>query len=681
MFLHQRWAARSLAALFAGLLLFSAPRASAQLSKLDQTLEQLERVRSFSGIAISPDGNWVAWVRASPDRSGNSEIFLKSRVRLSAPAVRISAGDRTRAYEENGIAWSPDSTQFAFLSNAGANPRQPDQQQVVIATASSGPSRPVRRLTSLKGYVTDIRWSPTGKQIAFLYAENGGGGGPLNAVPAQTGAIGSELHNQQISVIGNTGGEVHRVSSPDLNVYEYDWSPEADRFAAIAAPGPADNNWWTAQLYVFNAGSGEKHLAYKPPVDRQIAVPRWSPDGKRIGFIGGLMSDEGFVGGDIFVTAAAGGNEARNLTPGRAASPNGFVWQSDSRITFTEAVQGSGAIGSLDLGSGQVEMLWKGNQALHADGNFPNLSLAKDGRMSAAIRTSWEQAPEIWTGPLGDWQQVTHENTAQTKHWGKSESIVWQSDDPRIGGSRVQGWLLYPEHFDPSKRYPMIVEIHGGPAGMRSPAWPGAHFDMSVMAGMGYFVFLPNARGSHGGGEAFTKANVKDFGGGDLRDVLAGVDAVLRQAPVDANRIGVTGWSYGGFLTMWTVTQTNRFRAAVAGAGIANWQSYYGENSIDEWMIPYFGASVYDDPAVYAKSSPITFIKQVKTPTLVVVGEHDGECPAPQSFEFWHALKTLGVPTELVVYPGEGHSFHEPKNRVDVLRRAVTWFDKYLGDR
>jgi dipeptidyl aminopeptidase/acylaminoacyl peptidase len=172
---------------------------------------------------------------------------------------------------------------------------------------------------------------------------------------------------------------------------------------------------------------------------------------------------------------------------------------------------------------------------------------------------------------------------------------------------------------------------------------------------------------------------VKDFGGGDLRDVLAGVDTVLKKVPVDENRLGVTGWSYGGFMAMWTVTQTSRFRAAVAGAGIANWLSYYGENSIDEWMIPYFGASVYDDPTVYAKSSPITFIKQVKTPTLVVVGERDGECPAPQSFEFWHALKTLGVPTQLVVYEGEGHAFRKPANQVDVMRRALAWFDTYLG--
>jgi dipeptidyl aminopeptidase/acylaminoacyl peptidase len=202
---------------------------------------------------------------------------------------------------------------------------------------------------------------------------------------------------------------------------------------------------------------------------------------------------------------------------------------------------------------------------------------------------------------------------------------------------------------------------------------------MSVMAGLGYFVFFPNPRGSYGEGEAFTRANVKDFGHGDLGDVLMGVDTIVKKVPIDNNRIGLTGWSYGGFMTMWAVTQTNRFRAAVAGAGIADWKSYYGENSIDEWMIPYFGASVYDDPEVYSRSSAIDFIKQVKTPTLVVVGERDGECPAPQSFEFWHALKTLGIPTQLVVYAGEGHAFHDPKDRLDVLRRTLAWFDQYLG--
>jgi len=189
---------------------------------------------------------------------------------------------------------------------------------------------------------------------------------------------------------------------------------------------------------------------------------------------------------------------------------------------------------------------------------------------------------------------------------------------------------------------------------------------------------MPNPRGSFGQGEAFTEANVKDFGYCDLRDVLGGVDAVLRDYPVDSNRLGVYGWSYGGYMTMWAETQTQRFRAAVAGAGLANWLSYNGENDIDEWMLPYFGATVYDDPAVYARSAPITFVKNVKTPTLILVGERDGECPAPQSFEWYHALKSAGVETQLVVYADEGHSIRKPEHKRDIAKRLVAWFDSHL---
>ncbi len=225
------------------------------------------------------------------------------------------------------------------------------------------------------------------------------------------------------------------------------------------------------------------------------------------------------------------------------------------------------------------------------------------------------------------------------------------------------------------------MEVHGGPAAAVESLWGGrGGLNANAFSALGYFVLLPNPRGSYGQGEAFTQANRKDFGYGDLRDILAGVDAVEAKYPVDPDRVGLTGWSYGGFMTMFAVTQTHRFRAAVAGAGISDWQSYYGENSIDQWMIPYFGASVYDDPAVYAKSSAINFIKQAKTPTLVVVGDRDGECPAPQSFEFWHALRDQHVPTQLVVYPNEGHGFVDPAHRRDVLERAVEWFARYMPD-
>jgi dipeptidyl aminopeptidase/acylaminoacyl peptidase len=247
------------------------------------------------------------------------------------------------------------------------------------------------------------------------------------------------------------------------------------------------------------------------------------------------------------------------------------------------------------------------------------------------------------------------------------------------GDLRIQGWLLYPAHYDAHKRYPMVVVAHGGPAGAARIDWPEVFFNTNELSAHGYFVFYPNPRGSFGQGEKFTQGNVKDFGYGDFRDIMTGVDEIVKTLPVDDGRIGITGWSYGGYMAMWAVTQTNRFRAAVSGAGLSNWQSYYGENDIDEWMPPYFGATVYDDPAVYARSAPMTFIKNVKTPTLVLVGERDGECPSPQSREFWHALKALGVETQLVIYPGEGHVFLQPEHRRDVMERMTRWFDQHLN--
>jgi dipeptidyl aminopeptidase/acylaminoacyl peptidase len=224
----------------------------------------------------------------------------------------------------------------------------------------------------------------------------------------------------------------------------------------------------------------------------------------------------------------------------------------------------------------------------------------------------------------------------------------------------------------------LIVSAHGGPSSAVQPRWPSLGYNPVVFSALGYFVLMPNPRGSYGQGEDFTRANRKDFGYGDLRDILAGVDAVSARLPIDQKRIGLTGWSYGGFMTMFAVTQTQRFRAAVAGAGISDWESYYGENSIDRWLIPFFGASVYDDPAVYARSSAINFIGKAKTPTLIVVGDRDGECPAPQSFEFWHALRAQQVATRLVVYPDEGHRFVSRQHQRDVLERAFAWFEGYM---
>jgi dipeptidyl aminopeptidase/acylaminoacyl peptidase len=384
------------------------------------------------------------------------------------------------------------------------------------------------------------------------------------------------------------------------------------------------------------------------------------------------MSDEDSVGGDVYVIPHEGGT-ARNITAERKASASLVAWTAGGKIIDMENVNGESSIARIDPGSGQVESLYRAPELLASGFWSTSVALTPDGAASATVRSSFEKPPEVWAGPIGKWKQLTHRNASVKPAWGEAKSLRWENE-----GFEVQGWLIYPKDFDASKKYPMVVTVHGGPGLGVQASWPSAHNYAMALPAKGYFVFWPNPRGSFGEGEAFTQANVKDFGYGDWQDILAGVDEVLRMAPVDPKRLGLTGWSYGGYMTMWGVTQTDRFRAAVAGAGIANWTSYYGENKIDQWMIPFFGKSVYDDPDVYARSAPLTYIKNAKTPTLILVGDSDGECPTPQSYEFWHALKTLGVETELVVYEHEGHMFVKPEHVRDVIDRASAWFDAHL---
>lgn len=629
--------------------------------------KQLGKTVLYGDIALSPDGAHIAWVQSTATAEKPTQTHVSSASgKESATMVKISGSPAERV-DANPV-WAPNSKTLAFFSTGG---EKDDQRQ--LWTVNADGSNP-QKLTHLNGYAARPQWSPDGRQIAFLYIEGAGGGGPLLAAAKTTGIVDTAIHNQRIAIFDFAKKEARQVSPPNLHVYDFDWSPDGKMFVVTAAPGPGDNNWWIAQIHTVDIATGNATAIYKPSL--QVAVPRWSPDGKSIAFIEGIMSDEGFHGGDLF-TISATGQSLTNRTQGRKTSVSSLFWQAPDRILLTEYVGGGTTISELTLGDNSVRTIWHGAESLHAFGNFPDFALAKDGKTMAAVRSTFETAPEVWTGTIGDWRQLTRNNASLTATWGKAENIEWTNDDLKI-----QGWLIPPAKIEPNEKYPLVVLIHGGPSGVTTPDWlAGFGMSRAIVAALslrGYYVFLPNPRGSYGQGEDFTRANVKDFGGGDLRDILAGIDAAIKKYPIDPARLGVTGWSYGGFMTMWTVTQTKRFRAAVAGAGIANWQSYYGQNLIDQWMIPFFGASVYDDPAVYEKSSPIHFIKNVTTPTLVVVGERDAECPTPQSYEFWHALKSLGVPTQLIIYSGEGHMFVKPENQIDRLDQTVAWFDKYL---
>jgi len=659
------------------------PVATAPATPVDEVVNTLFATRRFEQTAISPDGKKIAWVETLVGKDGapNGNSRISTIIPADGKTVPIGAGRRIvhqpsqplhdggpwaeyLPHAEGSVAWAPDSQRIAFLSDA----EKAGQLQLYISDLGG----PAKKLTNVKGLLATPRWSPDGKTIAVLFTENATrAAGPLVAETPETGEIKDVFFEQRLALVDATSGEFRQISPADMYVYEYDWSPDDARFAVIAAHGNGDNNWYIAQLYTLDADVlGLMKSIHKPPL--QIANPAWSPDGKKIAFVAGLMSDEPSVGGDIYTIAATGG-EATNVTPEMKATANWLAWTPEGKIVFGESVEGDAAVATVDPASGRIDSLWRGQEQVSAGPWGTNVSLARDGKTSALIRSSFSDPPEIWAGLIGYWRQVTQRNTAVKPAWGDAKSLHWKNE-----GLDIQGWLIYPRNFDPARKYPMIVQVHGGPGAAVQSSWPDAGDFAIALSGAGYFVFQPNPRGSFGQGEAFTRANVRDFGYGDFRDILAGVEEALRAAPIDPNRLGLTGWSYGGYMTMWGVTQTDRFKAAMAGAGIANYQSYYGQNKIDQWMIPFFGKSVYDDPEVYAKSSPITFTKNVKTPTLVIVGDSDGECPTPQSYEFWHALKTLGVETQLVVYEHEGHHFATPADQRDRTRRTVAWFDAHL---
>lgn len=643
-----------------------------------QLMQSIASVPLYSEVAISPDGRFLAWVQAVPEASKpleqGSAIHVAPISRPGTPmpitAILSQSEPDAGSVHEKAVAWSRDSQSIAFLSDA----RTPGQQQLYVETVAH---RTVRQLTDVKGTLGSPQWSPDGHFIAFLFTQNSAReAGPLAAVAAPTGVIEEVVSEQRLTTVEVATGTMKQVSPADLYVYEYDWSPDSAHFVATAAHGSGDNNWYVAQIYVIEAGSGETRSLLKPAV--QVAVPRWSPDGRHIAFIAGLMSDEGIASGDVHVISATG-NDDRNVTPRLDGSAFWLAWLPNSRgILLAEALDGGSAAAQLDSQDGSIKTLWRGAETMRGPAGFARgLSVAADGKNSAVVRESFNQPPGMWVGPLGKWRSYRGTSVSpELAAWGKAENIHWSSDE-----FTAQGWLVPPRTVDTAHKSALVVWVHGGPAWLTAPSWPQPLEERAVLlAGRGYYVFFPNPRGSAGSGERFKRANVKDFGGGDLRDILDGIKAVVATHPIDDNRVGITGWSYGGFMTMWAITQTHRFRAAVVGAGLANWLSYYGENGIDEWMLPYFGASVYDDPQVYAKSSPINFVKNVRTPTLLVVGDSDVECPTPQSYEYWHALKTLGVKTQLVVYPHEGHQFSDPAHALDVMERMAAWFDTNMPE-
>ncbi len=645
-----------------GLLLLSGAAIAAPVSPPAVVIHQ------FENLALSPDGARTATVESDDPGNLADEPHGAVTVR-DANGKMVAHYDPCSVCRYSGLAWSPKGDVLVFL---GADRKA--SKTTLYRVASGEP----QSLTVISGVANTPRFSADGKRIALL-ATIGARKmtGATEAAAAQVGEIGASEDEQRISVLPATGGALKQVSPADTYVYEFSWTPDGKGFAATAAKGNGDNNWWIATLNYIDAASGASRVIAAPKM--QMNMPRVSPDGKSVAFIGGLMSDWGSVGGDVYTVALAGGTPL-DVTPGYKGTFQGLDWRGNDLIA-TALIGDKAAAVTIDPNAKSVQVQWSAPVATSAQTFNGPIAFSADGSIAATVTQDFTHAAEIARGKLPALASVTHENAKLTASVA-AESVHWNND-----GFDVQGWLVRPTNVTPGK-HPMITIVHGGPSSASRPRYiagggqHGTGFDfVGPFIAKGYFVFYPNPRGSYGQGDAFTRANIRDFGRGDLRDILAGIDAVEKTNPVDDARLGLYGHSYGGWMSMWANTQTKRFKAIVAGAGIANWTSYYGQNGIDKWMIPFFGASVYDDPVVYRDASPIEFIKQAKTPTLAYVGERDVECPAPQSVEYWHALKTIGTPVKLVIYAGEGHRFRKLSNLEDLRTRVVDWFGLYLREK
>src|SRR3569623_1207483 len=470
-------------------------------------------------------------------------------------------------HQYGGLALAPKGDVIATIEEGNAG-------HEVIALRSARTGKVLRTVATIGGIAQTPRWSPDGKRIALLVTIGAAKeSGATQAGVRQVGEIGEHSDEQRRAVFDAAGAPVaaaavRPVSPADRYVYEYDWTPDGRGFVATTALGNGDNNWWVATLDAIDATPGDVRTIARPHTP--LNTPRVTADGRSVNFIGELMIDFGSIGGDLWSVPFAGG-EPVDVTKG---APYSVTSLARAGTMIRGVVLRGDSAGVLTEGKSGAMVGWSRPSSFAAgDGRA---AFSGDGRSVAMVVQDFTPAPAIFAGPVSAPVQITHDNDAAPATVA-ARSITWKND-----GFDVQGWLLAPIGADPAVKHPMVTIVHGGPAAANVPSYIQRGASTDLLAA-GYYVFLPNPRGSYGQGEAFTAANKRDFGGGDLRDILTGIDAVEKVAPVDDARLGLTGGSYGGFMSMWANTQTNRFKALVAGAGLSNWISYYGTNGIDQW--------------------------------------------------------------------------------------------------
>jgi len=653
-----------------GLAIWFPLRAGDQAAKRVPTVADLMTLRSAGSPRLSPDGTRVAYTVTETDFDQDAYVTQVWLADVAAgTAIQLTRGKKSCS----NPSWSPDGRWIVFTSS-----RVDDKSQLFAIRPDGGEAI---QLTKAETGVNGYDWSPDGRSIAFSAGD-----------PVSDGSKARKDFYGDYEVVRREYAHTHlwtidaaealrapqagrrRTSGKAFTVGGFDWSPDGTKIAFSAAVDPDLINGGTSDIYVLDlAGDAVKKVVAQQGPD---ASPLWSPDGRAILFSSAGGRLDYFARNIGLAAVPAEGGPVRPLTGTFDENAYAVAWNL-AGIYFSASQKTASHLYRLDPETLQISRLSAPDEAM-----VSGFSFSSDGKRVAFQAATPTSLAEICvSGFPWDPRAVTR-MTDQVSGWvlGTREVVSWKSRD----GTVIEGVLIKPADFDPAAKYALLCVIHGGPTGVDRPALlsgDSRYYPSDIWAARGALILKVNYRGSAGYGAKFRILNYRNLGVGDAWDVLSGVDHLVKRGWVDPARVGCMGWSQGGYISAFLTTSSRAFRAVSVGAGISNWATYYYNTDITPFTINYLGDDPADDPAIYAKTSPMTFIKKAATPTLIQHGEFDRRVPIPNAYELRQGLTDRGVPVEMVVYKGYGHGITKPKSMRAVMEHNLAWFGHYIfGD-
>lgn len=636
------------------------PEPRAKDGKKLLTAMDLLKVNGVSAPRISPDGSRVAYTVSETKMEKDKE--WKSVTQIWVVPV---AGSKARQYtrgEKNSTApeWSPDGTMIAFLTD-----REKDgERQVWMMMADGGEAWAV---TSHKGGVSGFRFSPDGKRMVLTAVDQPNKDEEdRKKVKDDTIVMDRDIKMSHLWLFDIEKKDEKRLTEGNFTVTDPQWSPDGTRVTYVTRPTPKADDGDLSDIWMVTVASGEKKKIVGDEGSSDSA--RWSPNGEWIAYGGNPVGGSGVNTTYVYLLPAAGG-APKQLTAKFDLDAGTPVWSRDGKtIYFSTNVLEANEVFAVDVATGAVKQLTK------RGGSTGITEMSRDGKTVVGTTAMSQHPAQIYTSNPAFTTVKTiadHNSWLQDYSLAESEIVKWKSKD----GTEVEGVLTKPVGYT-SGKVPFLLNPHGGPTGASLNSWAGT---VQVLAANGFAVLQPNFRGSTGKGLAFAQANKNTWGKGDFEDCMTGVDAMIAAGIADPDRLGAFGWSYGGYMTFWILTQTDRFKAVSPGAGISNIYSMYSQNDIQRYLRWFYSDKApWDATDLYWGRSPMAHVRNVKTPTMILHGQADTRVPLAQAQEFYMALKERNVPVEFVVYPREGHGFTEPRHNVDRVRRYVRFFARYL---